>query len=332
MSVRTTLATVLGAVFLLAGITATSHANAADEIGIGTLAPKRSPWGKVFTVWGKAVAKRSGDKLKLRWYFNGAQGDEGAMVKKMMAGQLDGAAVTSVGLSKIHKDFLALQMPGLCVDWACVDRVRDGVLDELKAKSESKGFVLLGKGDVGLARTFSSNKAITSPKDLKSAKVYQWSEDPVAPITASVIGYTGVMSSVPSLLPALSSGRIDVATVPALAATQLQWSNHFKFVNDAVAAGVIGGLVIRQATVEGLPADSKALLIKTGKKAGDMLTKRIRKEDEKAFALVKKRMKLVTLQPTDEARWRSVFKKVRRRLGQGTFSAQWVSQLEGLAR
>jgi TRAP-type C4-dicarboxylate transport system substrate-binding protein len=332
MMVRKTLATLLGALFVLMGVTATESANAGDEITIGTLAPQRSPWGKVFSVWAKAVEKKSDGKLTMRWYYNGAQGDEGAMVDKMKSGQLDGAAVTSVGLNKIHRDFLALQLPGLCSTWKCVDRVRDGVRSDLQAKAKGEGFILLGDGDVGLAHTFSKGKAIKSPEDLKGMKVYQWDQDPVAPIIASVIGYTGVKSSVPALLPGLSSGQINTATVPALAATQLQWSNHFDHVNDGVAAGVIGGLIISKKRLDALPGDSRELLTKTGKKAGEMLTERIRDEDKKAYELVSGKMTVVKLNASEEARWASVFKKIRTQLGQGTFSRAYVDKLEGLAK
>ncbi|MEZ4441100.1 MAG: TRAP transporter substrate-binding protein DctP [Polyangiaceae bacterium] len=331
MLVRTTLATVLGATLLLAGITTTAEASA-EEVTLGTLAPKNSPWGKVFSAWAKAVNKKTDGKLDLKFYWNGSQGDEKAMIDKMRAGQLDGGAVTSVGLAKIHKDFLGLQMPGLCTNWKCVDKVRNGVASDLQGKAEGAGFYLLGWGDVGLARTFSKGKAIKSPDDLKGMKVYGSESDPAAKVIGSVIGYTPVLKGVPALLPALSSGQVNVATVPALAATQLQWSSHFDHVTDDAAAGVIGGLVVRKKTIDGLPGDVKDTLKSTGKKAGEMLTDRIREEDAKAFKLVSGKMKVVTLSGDEKGKWKKVFAEIRTKLGQGEFSADYVKKLEGLAK
>ena len=331
MKLRSMLATTLGALTLVAGITTTSAASAKDEVTIGTLAPKKSEWGKVFNVWAKAVKKKSDGNLKIKWYFNGQQGDEKAMVAKIKSGQLDGAAVTSVGLSAVYKDFVALQMPGLCTDWGCLDKVRDAVLPELRQGAESNGFVFLGTGDVGLAHTFSKGKAIRTPDDLKAMKVYQWVDDPQGPTIASEIGYTGVKTTVPGLLPKLSSGQINVATVPALACEQLQWASHFDHANKQAAGVAVGGLIMSKAKVDALPGDMKELLLKTGKKAGNMLTERIRKHDAKAFDRIAGRMTLVTLTSDEMARWNGIFKGVRKRLGQGTFSAAWVSKLEGLA-
>lgn len=330
MWLRRSLAT-LGALTLLAGITASGEANAEEDVSFGTLAPEESPWGKVFKAWAKAVAKKSDGKMKLTWYFNGSQGDEKAMIAKIRSGQLNGAAVTSVGLSDVYKPFLALQMPGLFTSWETLDKARDAVMPEFQEGAKKEGFEVVGSGDVGLAHTMSKGKAIKSPDDLASMKVYAWSDDIMAPTTASVIGYTPVKSSVPGLLPALSSARINVITVPALAATQLQWAAHLDHVNEQVAGVGIGGLVVSKSKLESLDGDLRSVLLKTGNKAGKMLTERIRDEDEKAYKHVKKKMTVVKLSDAEQARWRSVFKKVRKKLGQGTFSPELVQKLEGLA-
>lgn len=320
----------LAASTLLAGVALTNEARA-EEVTLGTLAPKKSPWGKVFDAWAKAIDKKTSGKLVLKWYFNAQQGDEKLMVSKIRSGQLDGAAVTSVGLSAIHKDVLAMQSPGLFQDWATLDKVRDKMLPEFQDGMKKNGFVLLGAGDVGLARTMSKGKAIKSPDDLKAMKVYAWKDDTIAPKIASEIGYTPVLAQVPELLPALSSGRINVITVPALAATQLQWWSHLDHVNENVAGVGIGGLVMSNKRLEALPGDVREVLKKTGEKAGKMLTKRIREEDDKAYGMISKRMTVVKLSGAEKARWNEVFKKVRAKLAQGTFPSGLVSKLEKLA-
>ncbi|MFZ9887697.1 MAG: TRAP transporter substrate-binding protein DctP [Myxococcota bacterium] len=303
----------------------------ATEISLGTLAPKKSPWGKVFRGWAKKVDKDTKGAVTLNWYFNGQQGDEKAMVSKMRAGQLDGAAVTSVGLSAIHKPILALQMPGLFTDWGRLDKAREKLLPEFQDAFKSQGFALLGSGDVGLAHTMSKGKAIKSPDDLKSMKVYAWSDDPVAPVTSSVIGYTPVLSSVPELLPKLTSGAINCATVPSLPAVTLQWQAHLDHVNSDVVATSVGGLVLSEKKLASLNADEQEIVRKTGKKAGEKLTEKIRLEDQKAFETIKARMTVVQLTDAERARWQETFKKIRQQLAQGTFPSKLVSDLESMA-
>ncbi|MBM4356766.1 MAG: TRAP transporter substrate-binding protein DctP [Deltaproteobacteria bacterium] len=330
MSLSKTLGPLLGALLATAGLTATLDASA-KELSLGTLAPKKSPWGKVFSKWADKVSKKTNGAVTLNWYYNGQQGDEKAMVAKMRAGQLDGAAVTSVGLSAIHKPILAFQMPGLFGDWGKLDAAREQLMPELKDAFKKEGFALLGSGDVGLAHTMSKGKPIRSPNDLKSMKVYAWSDDPVAPVTASVIGYTPVPSSVPELLPKLSSGAINVATVPSLPAVTLQWQQHLDHINEDVVGVGVGGLVMSQKALDSLNADEAEVVRKSGKKAGKKLTKKIREEDAAAFAKIKERMTLVKLSDDERKVWMDTFKKIRSQLAQGTFSPDLVRRLEDMA-
>ena len=82
---------------LVSGLSAT--ASAGTVLKVGTLAPKESPWGKVFTVWQKGFKERTKGAAEIPFFFNGTQGDERAMVGKIRTGQLDGAAVNAVGLA-----------------------------------------------------------------------------------------------------------------------------------------------------------------------------------------------------------------------------------------
>src|SRR4051794_1243306 len=113
ISRRRALQGTLGAAALLSGLGASRSARAGDVIEIATTAPAASPWGQVYKVWADAASKKSAGKLELQFFYNGQQGDEGAVVGKMKAGQLDGGALAQVGLSKIYKPCLALQMPRL---------------------------------------------------------------------------------------------------------------------------------------------------------------------------------------------------------------------------
>ena len=101
--------------------------NGSEVIKFGTFAPKASPWGDVLDVWQKSVNLRSGGKLEIQYVYNGQQGDETVMVAKMKSGQLDGALMTAVGLSRIYTPILALQMPRLFRNWSKLDTARQAM-------------------------------------------------------------------------------------------------------------------------------------------------------------------------------------------------------------
>jgi len=332
---RKSVAVIVGTFLVLGSLSTVADVSAAEQITIGTPAPRSSPWGKVFRVWKAAVKKKTDGKLKLKFYWNSQQGGEGAMIGKMRAGQLDGAAVTAAGLGKIYKPTVALQTPGLFYDWKTLDRVRDSMTDEIKEGAKKNGFFLAGFGDVGMYHLMSIGRAVRVPSDLKVMKPYRLSDDYIIPTFAQIIGFTPVPMTIPEILPALTSGRINVALSPALAAEQLQWAPQCDHLLDKTMATGIGGIIFSQKSIDRLQAADPQLaevLKKTGAKAAKMLTKRIRKRDAEAYERIKKRMsKVVTLSAAEDAEWETVFAKVRKRLGQGTFDAALISRIEKLA-
>src|SRR5437868_10051654 len=323
----------------------TSGTKRTESIKIGTLAPGESPWGQVFKTWQRALRERTklpdGQKtpegkeyaLDLNFFWNGQQGDEAAMVTKMKSGQLDGAAITAVGLGQIHPPILVLQLPGLFTTWEKLDKAREALRGDFEKALDSAGFALPGWGDVGLSRRLSKGFAVASPNDLKGKKPYVWREDPILPAMMQVIGgVTPVPLGVPEVLPNLNTGAIDVVTAPALAAEQLQWASRLDNINTQVVASSIGALVFSKSKLDQLPADLRALLLETGKVAGQALTTRIRNEDAAAFGRLKGKMTVSTPTDAQAAEWAEVWKQTRARLAQGTFPKDLVEKAESLAR
>lgn len=307
--------------------------SAAEVLKLGTLAPKSSPWGQVFTVWEKAVKEKSGGRLELQFFYNGQQGDEAAMVAKMKAGQLDGAAVTVVGLSKIYKPILALQLPGLFSSWSKLDSARNAMKAEFEKGVSDAGFRLVGWGDVGMVYRMSKGFAVRTPEDLSGKKPYMWRDDAIEPAFYQIIGgVTPVPLNIPEVLPNLNTGAINIVSAPALAAEQLQWASKLDhIVSDSIGFS-IGALVFSSKRCDSLPEDLRQIVLDTGKVAASALTSRIRNEDAAAFGRMKGKMTVITLLAPEKAKWDGIYKQVRQRLTQGTFSPELVAKLEGLAK
>jgi len=316
-----------------------------DSLKIGTLAPAESPWGQVFKTWQRAVRERTklpaGQKsesghayaLDLAFFWNGQQGDEAGMVAKMKSGQLDGAAITAVGLAQIHPPVLVLQLPGLFNTWEKLDRAREAMKGDFEKAFEQAGFLLPGWGDVGMGHVMSKGFPINGPADIRGKKPYVWREDPIIPSVLQVIGnVTPVPLGVPEVLPNLNTGAVNVITAPALAAEQLQWASRLDHINVGPVAAGIGALVFTRDKLENLPADVRAVLVETGKVAAAALTARIRNEDAAAFERLKGKMTVTTSTDAEVAEWKDIWKKARARLAQGTFSKELVEKAESLAR
>jgi TRAP-type C4-dicarboxylate transport system substrate-binding protein len=309
----------------------------AEEVKLGTLAPADSAWGKVFKAWGKAVDEETGGKLKLTWYFNGTQGDEIAMVGKMRSGQLDGGAFTSTGLGQINSNYGVFSLPGLFPGgWAKFDEAREKMRPKFDKIFADQGFVILGTGDVGMAHIMSRGGPIRTPSDLKKFHPFYISGDSIGQKFLEIVGVPSPKAlAVPAILPAISSraeGAVDVLNSPAIAAEQLQWSPHVDHVNTLNTAIGMGALVMKKDRYDALPADVRAVMERTGKNTGKLLTKRIRGIDHAAFERFKKSKTVVEPNDTEKAAWAATFKKTRDALkAEGKFKAQVVDEVTAAA-
>jgi TRAP-type C4-dicarboxylate transport system substrate-binding protein len=305
---RRILAVLAAAAFIVMGTAGVAEAK--TTLKMGTLAPPRSPWGKVFKTWSKAVDQKTKGEVVVDWLWNGTAGPEDAVVGKIKSGQMAGAAITAVGLSAIRKEFVALQMPGAFGSWRELDAARKKIGPDLVSGAEKEGFVLSGFGDVGIGRVMSKGFAVKSPSDMKGKHPGMIDKDIISPkVYEAIGGVSPVPSSVTGFLPKLNSGAIDIMNTPALAAEQLQWASRLTHINTAMTYFGIGAVVMSKKELDKLSADQREVLTTTGKQAAEALTNRIRKADDDSFARLKKKM--TAHDPTDgeKAEWKKVFKK-----------------------
>src|SRR5688572_16856768 len=155
---------------VIAGAPLVARGGSKTVIKVATLAPDGSTWHKAFKEYGREVKSRTEGAIDVKIYAGGVMGDEPAMVRKMRTGQIQAAAVTSVGLGDINKQLLMLQLPLLFRNYDELDKVRGAMSDKFKQLLLDGGFVLSGWGDVGFTYLF-SNSPIKEPSDAKSTKM-----------------------------------------------------------------------------------------------------------------------------------------------------------------
>jgi TRAP-type C4-dicarboxylate transport system substrate-binding protein len=141
-----------------------------------------------------------------------------------------------------------------------------------------------------------------------------------------------VPTSVPEVITELSTGNVNMLSVSALAAEQLQWSSRLDHVNLMVVAPNIGGIVLSKAKLDALKPEQRAVVLETGHIAARALTERIRREDAEAMERLKKRMTVVEPSAAERAAWSKAFADARARLARGTFSPELMKEAEALAK
>jgi TRAP-type C4-dicarboxylate transport system substrate-binding protein len=244
------------------------------------------------------------------------------MVQKIRSGQLDGAAVTAIGLAQTGvTDVLIFQLPGLFTNWNKLDLARNAMKDEFGKMFEAKGFTILGWGDVGAAKTMTVGFEVHRPSDLQGKGVFAIAGDPVQPkIYSSIGGITPRVLSVAEILPNLASGAINVLTVPPLAAEQLQWASRITHISTQTLAFAIGAFIMSSSRMQSLPAPLRDTLVAKAHEMSDSATVTIRNADAQAYARMK--ASKISYDPTegDRKEWTDVFVKVAKSLRGSVFT------------
>ncbi|MCA9530974.1 MAG: TRAP transporter substrate-binding protein DctP [Myxococcales bacterium] len=305
----------------------TADAQPAVALRIATLAPTGSSWMKVFNAWNRTLQEKSNGTLSLRFYPGGSQGDERDFIRKMRAGQMDGAAVTSTGLGMIVRPVLVLSAPGLFTTYEEVDKVRNALKDDFEQEFLNAGYKLLGWGDVGKLRLF-SNEKILKPSDLKHARPWAWRDDLIFTNFLKVVGANGISMGVPEVYPALQTGMVDTVPASAIAAVSLQWYTRLKYVSEQNMGILIGATILRKESFDALTPEQKSVLMSTSERAHAVLAKLIRRDDDTSYdTILKRNITAVDTNPY-RAEWQAELDKTRKILVGRVYPAPLLAKVE----
>jgi TRAP-type C4-dicarboxylate transport system substrate-binding protein len=273
---------------LLAAALVLSQTAYAQEhtLKIATLAPEGSAWMNLFHGWQKALEEHSGGKIRVKFYAGGVAGDERDAVRKMRLGQINGAAVTSIGLGLIQSEVRVLELPMMVQNYEELDYLRIKLDAEIRKKFEEKGYVLLSWGDVGPVHIF-SNVPIKSKADLAQTKLWAWVDDQLVKTLFTQLGANGVPLGVPDVLPSLQTGLINACYGSPLSTLALQWYTKVKYMTSMHITQAIGATVMVKKEFEKLPADLQKILLADSKDLEVKLLKQIREDNAKALQSLK---------------------------------------------
>jgi TRAP-type C4-dicarboxylate transport system substrate-binding protein len=280
------------------------RAAARTDLRIATVAPAGSSFHKRLQALSAEWARGPGG-VGMNLY-PGTQGGELQIVRRMRVGQLQGAALTSVGLAQLDRAVTALQfMPLMFRDWEDVDRVREKLRPELERRLKAAGFVVMFWADAGWVRYFSKTP-IRSIRDLKPMRVYASSGDPDS-IEMMKSYYTPVVLEPDQILLGLRNGMIDALPVPAFLANFNQVASYAPYMLDLNWAPITGALVLTERAWKQLDAPTQAWLRERSAHAGTEMRRAARAEDQAAVQAMKDKhgLKVVALAPEAEREFRS---------------------------
>lgn len=242
----------------------------AQTIKMGTVAPEGSPWYDGLAEINQAWSALSGGKVKLRIYGGGVAGDEPDMIRKMRIGQLQGAALTTMGLMSILPDIEAISFPMNLRNNQELDQVIQTLGPRFEQQLEAKGFKAILWTSAGWVRIFSKQPVVT-PADLRERKLFFWGQDAAYIELLKQSGFQPIPLPITDLLPSLQTGLIDTFAAPPAVALSFQWFGLAPHMTDLRLEPVPGMIVISAKVWDRVPQDLQPQLIEAAQAVGKRL-------------------------------------------------------------
>jgi len=299
-------------------------------IRYASLAPRGSSFGKILQAWGRTLKKETEGRVELRFYTGGTQGDERDFIRKIRAGQIDAAGITTTGMGMVVRPILVLTAPGLITEFEQLYYVRAQLRDRFEEMFRSADFELLTWGDGGKNRIFSMDP-FARPEDLKSGRPWAWKDDPVFAAYLAVIGANPVRVGVPEVYGGLQTRMIDTVPASCITAVAIQWYTKLNYMAKQNFNIIIGGSIVKKPLFDQLTPGDQKVLRDTAERAARAMDKIVIRDDARAYdTLVERGMKVVDLAPY-QAEWDAVAKKSREQLVGRVYSKSLLDEVAKLA-
>ncbi len=309
------------------------HGAPAEEpivIRYASLAPSGSAFGRILKAWGRTLKTETKGRVELRFYTGGTQGDERDFIRKIRAGQIDAAGITTTGMGMVVRPILVLTAPGLITEFDQLYHVRAELRERFETLFRNAGFELLTWGDGGKNRIFSIDR-FEKPEDLKSRRPWAWKDDPVFSTYLTTTGANPVRVGVPEVYGGLQTGMIDTVPASCITAVAIQWYTKLNFMAKQNFNIIIGGSIVKKELFDQLEPEDQRILQQTAERAARAMDKIVIRDDARAYqTLVERGMEVVDLSPHREA-WDSLAKKSREQLVGRVYSKSLLAEVAALS-
>jgi len=256
-------------------------------IKLATLAPDGSAWMQVVKAAADEAQQKTGNAVQFKIYPGGVMGDERDMVRKMHIGQIHAAMLSSASLASLFSDVDVLQIPFLFNSYPEADFVVGKMGEGFKRGLEQNGYVALGWSEAGFTYLMST-VPVDSLEHLRKAKVWIWSDSPMAKAIFEEAGVSGVPLTITDVLVGLQTGLVEVVYAPPSVAIALQWFTRIKYLTDAPLNYMLGGLVVKKEAFDKISPDHQAVVKEVFQRHMMRLKEVIRAENQEALTVMQK--------------------------------------------
>ncbi len=281
---------------------------------IATASPDGSTWMRIMRAGAERAEQETDGRVKFKFYPGGVMGDDVAVLRKIRAGQLHGAALTSGVLTRFYPDIQIYSLPMVFESFAELDFVRARMDRELEQGLADVGYVTFGMAEGGFAYAMSKHPA-TNLDEARSQKVWIPANDPYSNEVMVAFGLNPVPLSIADVLAGLQTDLIDAVTAPPVATLALQWHTQLKYVLDLPLLYIYGYMAIDKRQFDRLSVADRKVVDGVMRQAFHDINIRNRQDHNSAMAALLDQG-LEMLEPTAEerAQWQARADAASRRM------------------
>ena len=300
---------------------------------IATLSPEGSIWMEKMRDGAAELARRTDNRVRIKYYPGGVMGDDKAVMRKIRIGQLQGGAFVGGSLSNFYRDNQIYSLPLFFRSFKEIDYVREHLDKRIMDGFETGGFVTFGIAEGGFAYVMST-VPIRTVEEMRRQKVWIPDNDSMILESVKAFDITPIPLSIADVRTGLQTGLINTVTTPPIGALALQWHTQIKYLLDEPFLYIFGVLAVdRKAFLKISPGDQKIFREIMGRVFKE-LDQRNREDNIKALETLRKQG-IEFVKPSAEAlkKWCQDASEVPKRLVEtDRLSQEMVDTLESLLK
>ncbi len=276
-----------------AGMAASSVASAAEFspriIRFGYGLAEESNQGRATKFFADDLAKRTGNKLKLKGFGNASLGSDPQMQNALIGGAQEMTVVSTATLVGIVSDFGVYDLPFVFGNEQEADAILDGPFGQaLNAKLLDKGLVGLVYWENGFRNLTNSKRPVTKQEDLQGIKL-RVMQNPVYIDMFKGFGANAIPLAFSELFTALETGTVDGQENPVNTIQSSKFYEVQKYLSLTKHVYSPWIVLVSKKWWDKLSADEKKALQASAEAARDFERKDSRESSGKALEYLKQK-------------------------------------------
>ncbi len=306
----------------------------AVRLKIATLSPAGSVWMEKMRQGAVEVAKKTNNRVKIKYYPGGVMGDDKAVLRKIRIGQLHGGAMVSGSMAQFFQDSqIYTSLPLKFKSFEEIDCVRKHIDPIIAEGLEKGGFVTFGLAEGGFAYIM-SDAPVRTIDDLHRQKVWTPDNDQIAMDALKSFGVTPIPLTIADVRAGLQTGLINTIATPPVGAVALQWHTQVKYLTDVPFLYIYAVLAVDKKAFSKISPEDQPVIREIMGRVFREIAQRNREDNVKALDALRKQS-IEFIKPSDEAmkEWHDKASTIPRRLVKtGKLSQGILDILEGHLR